>query len=121
MRDEAEIEPKNNAGQRKKWNVATHTRVVEKYSRVAHNNVDIFQVEVPGDYLIRKSEYPNGVTILNELPRPTHDEIEDTEEDENITFEPRYYLPGEEPETLVYIQGDTGWPSGKVIIWKLGQ
>ena len=118
MPDETEMEPKDIHKNRRHWNKATHTKVIEKHTGDEHDDVDIWQVEVPGTYIIKQSKYPQGVVVLNEIDFPLDDNIRDTEIEPDLMIEIRYYPPGGQEETVVEITDNQGWPNGKIVIWK---
>jgi hypothetical protein len=112
--------PRNNGNQPRNWgnDDAERCDVDEEETGVVYENVDIWHIEVPGTILIRMSEIPNGGLILNNLQGDDDQEPKYSEECPHLQIEIRYYLPGEDPETVVDIIDDHGWPCGWLIIWK---
>ena len=71
-------------------------------------NVPIEQIYwTPAKLKIQRSQYPNGVVLLNETPLPSHAQSIDLEQ---------IVVPSNENEIDVDILSNAGWPHGKVII-----
>jgi hypothetical protein len=94
------------------WRVA-RTATVNVKGGVPLPNIPIIQVLVTGAAItIRKNQFPNGVVILNELPRPNHNNTERTQG--NPTFNLKISPNTSEYVNIVY---NSGWPGGEIILW----
>ena len=116
----ARAEPEQPAGSH--WRDASHAIAVEFNLNPPkdHHNLEIEQIfYAPADIEIHKAQYPEGVMIVNENPRPPDrdPQIADENPHPGHDFEFRI-IPHGQDFVHVHIKDNDGWPTGKIIIWE---
>jgi hypothetical protein len=118
MVKEGKINPKDNGNQRVPWDAATHTTVEELDENgeyIVKGTVEIRrEFATPITLTINRLIHGDVVVILNEEPCGD-DQEKKTEDFHQLSLEKRFFPPD---ETQVYIPANSGFPCGRIIIWK---
>jgi hypothetical protein len=95
------------------WRVARSV-TVDVIGGETHQHIPIIQVFcTEAGITIRKGDFPDGVVILNEMPRPDNNNTEPTRN--NPTFNLKISPNEIERVPIIY---NSGWPGGEIILWE---
>jgi len=79
----------------------------------SHANIPVIQLfDTPGDITIMKSQYQQGVVVLNEWPIGANP----AKTKDNPRFHLDYQVP--DNEIMVHVPHNVGYPSGRIVLWQ---